>query len=280
MELNGLTRGKAEPPTSPQPPTLGTQLRRLRTDRLMTREKLGFATGTSASYIAHLERGLRERPGTAIVDALTRGLGQMQPLSLSDRRHLLDLAGVTDEEIPDVAELGTEMSGDVRTYLLLQEPNPAAYLDIRWNVLAANESFAAVFPGVVEDGNLMRWIFGNPAARQALPDWRREAESAAAVLRGWVGRFGDASWVVELLDELGTYPAFRRRWGTGTVEFVRRRPSVIRDPASADKRKLHIKVFRASSERYPELIYFFLGILCDYPARRADHSLAQGIAKR
>ncbi|WP_063712548.1 helix-turn-helix domain-containing protein [Nocardia concava] len=249
----------SESSNKPQPPALGLLLRRLRADRHASREKLAFAAGVSTSYIARLESGHREHPTHAVIEALTRCLEIAHPLSPPDRRHLRDLAGLTDERIPNPAELRAELADDLHTYLELQQPHPAAYLDIRWNLLAANDSCAATFPGLVENGNLMRWIFGDPRAKHTLPEWKREAKSAAAVLRGWVGRHSHAPWVAELLDELGTYPAFQRSWAANTVEFVRRRPALVRDPGTADIRHLHPRVFRATSENYPDLIYLFLG---------------------
>lgn len=244
-----------------RPPTFGGLLRRLRDDRRISREKLAFAAGVSASYITHLEGGDREHPTKAVVEALIRYLDKIGPLTRAEHRHLFDLAGLPQNGYPSAGELRAALGADSRRALTMHEPNAACYLDTRWNVLSWNESYARVFPGLVEDRNMLRWLFGNELAKRVMVEWEREAVLTVAWLRGLIGQTGDTAWCTELLRELGEFPEFRTMWAAGTTAYGRDSPYMhLRDPRTGVCSSLDVQMFRVDSGHHPGRIQFFLGI--------------------
>ncbi|MFF0543104.1 MmyB family transcriptional regulator [Nocardia thailandica] len=250
----------ADPAGPPKPPTLGGLLRRLRDERRISREKLAFAAGVSSSYITHLEGGDRDRPTLVVVEALLRYLDRIEPVTEIERRHLFDLAGLSEPGYPTVAELRERITDEMRHGLALQEPNLAAYVDTRWNVLAANDSYARAFPGLLEDVNILRWFFGNPLSRKVMREWEKESALTVHWLRGLLGQDGGADWAGELLDEMAEYPDFRRLWSAGDTVYGRSDAAMLlRDLDTGADFTIVVQLFRVDSVTSPGRIQFYLG---------------------
>lgn len=244
-----------------RPPTLGGLLRKLRDDRRVSRERLGFAAGVSASYITHLESGAREHPTKQVIEALITFLERVSPLATAERRHLFDLAGLHDDSFPSVAELRDGIADDMRDSLAVHEPNPAAFVDTRWNVLVCNDSYANAFPGLVEDVSILRWFFGNAKSKQVMVEWERESALTVDWLRGLIGQSGDTAWAADLLEELGDYPEFREMWAAGGTTYGRDEPRMLlRDIETGEDFSLDVQMFRVDYGRHPGHVQFFLGI--------------------
>ncbi|GGN76909.1 helix-turn-helix transcriptional regulator [Nocardia rhizosphaerihabitans] len=249
------------PAGPPRPPTLGGLLRRLRDDRRISREKLAFAAGVSSSYITHLESGDRDRPTQAVVEALVRYLDRIEPVTDIERRHLLDLAGLSAVGNPSVEDLRGEINAEMRRTLALQEPNLAAYVDTRWNVLAGNESYHRAFPGLVEDVNILRWFFGNPLSRKVMVEWEKESSLTVHWLRGLIGQQGGGEWAAELLDELAQYHDFRRIWDDGDTVYGREHTAMrLCDLDTGEYYTIDVQLFRLDSVAYPGRIQYYLGV--------------------
>ncbi|MFF2085843.1 helix-turn-helix transcriptional regulator [Nocardia sp. NPDC058176] len=245
----------------PRPPTLGGLLRRLRDDRRISREKLAFAAGVSTSYITHLEGGDRDRPTLAVVEALVRYLDRISPVTEIERRHLFDLAGLAPADNPTVDDLRAEITDEMRRTLALQEPDLAAYVDIRWNVLAGNESYHLAFPGLLDDVNILRWFFGNPLSRKVMVEWERESTLTVHWLRGLIGQQGGGAWATELLAELAEYPDFRRIWDDGDTVYGRDHTAMrLCDLRTGEHYTVDVQLFRLDSVAHPGHIQYYLGV--------------------
>ncbi|WP_245717210.1 helix-turn-helix transcriptional regulator [Nocardia jejuensis] len=244
-----------------RPPTFGLLLRKLRDARSVSRERLAFNAGVSASYISHLEKGDRGHPTREVVDALLRYLDRIDPLSAVERRHLLDLAGLGVTDFPTVEQLRTEITEDMRRALDLHEPNLAAYVDTRWNVLACNASYAQAFPGLQQDVNILRWLLGNPLAREVMKDWEEEVRVTVHWLRGLIAGSGDTAWSLEFLSELGRFGLFREMWDEGIAAYGRPRSIMhLNDTIAGRCRAIAVQMFSVFSAAYPNQIQIFLGI--------------------
>ncbi|MFC6011219.1 helix-turn-helix domain-containing protein [Nocardia lasii] len=249
------------PDAPPRAPTLGGLLRRLRDERRLSREKLAFAAGVSSSYITHLESGDRDHPTRAVVDALVRYLDRISPVTDIERRHLLDLAGLTPVDNPTIEDLRAEITAEMRRTIALQEPNLAAYVDTRWNVLAGNESYDRAFPGLVEDVNILRWFFSNPLSRKVMVEWEKESTLTVHWLRGLIGQQGGADWAAELLDELADYRDFRRIWDDGDTAYGRDHTAMrLCDLHTGEYYTVDVQLFRLDSVAYPGRIQYYLGV--------------------
>lgn len=249
------------PAGPPKPPTLGGLLRRLRDDRRISREKLAFAAGVSSSYITHLESGDRDHPTRAVLEALVRYLDRITPVSDIERRHLFDLAGLAPVDNPTVEDLRAEISAEMRRTLALQEPDLAAYVDTRWNVLAGNESYDRAFPGLVEDVNILRWFFGNPLSRKVMVEWETESTLTVHWLRGLIGQQGGGDWATDLLDELAQYRDFRRIWDDGDTVYGREHTAMrLCDLHTGEYYTVDVQLFRLDSVAYPGRIQYYLGV--------------------
>lgn len=258
MSPNSSTAGPDGPP---RPPTLGGLLRRLRDDRRISREKLAFAAGVSASYITHLESGDRDRPTRAVVEALVRYLDRIAPVTEIERRHLFDLAGLALVENPTVDDLRADITDEMRRTLAHQEPDLAAYVDIRWNVLAGNDSYHRAFPGLLDDVNILRWFFGNPLSRRVMVEWEKESTLTVHWLRGLIGQQGGGEWATELLTELDRYPDFRRIWDDGDTVYGRDHTAMrLRDLDTGAHYTVDVQLFRLDSVAHPGHIQYYLGV--------------------
>ncbi|MFC9998198.1 helix-turn-helix domain-containing protein [Nocardia sp. NPDC127526] len=242
-------------------PTFGNLLRRLRDDRGVSRERLAFNAGVSASYITHLEKGDRGNPTREVVEALTRYLDRLDPLTGADRRQLGDLAGLGLDELPTVDQLRAAITPDMAQALTLHRPNLAAYVDVRANVLACNDSWEDAFPGAAADGNLLRWFFSSETAKRVMVNWESDVRQVVRWMRGLMGRSGNTAVFTDLIHELGQFPSFRQAWAEGGVEFA---PHVwtlhLRNPVTGLRRKIYAQAGRLDGIDYPGQLLAVLGL--------------------
>ncbi|MBL1076331.1 helix-turn-helix domain-containing protein [Nocardia sp. 2] len=242
-------------------PTFGSLLRRLRDQRGVSRERLAFNAGVSASYITHLEKGDRGNPTREVVEALTRYLGRLVPLTDVDQRQLIDLAGLDAGELPTVEELRAVVTADMHRALTLHRPNLAAYVDMRGNLLACNDSWDEAFPGASQDGNMLRWFFSHEMSADVLVNWEADLRRTVHWMRGLIGRSGNSDGFIDLLRELGEFPIFRQVWAEGGVEFA---PHVwtmqLRNPVTGLRRKVVAQAGRLQNALYPGQVVAILGI--------------------
>ncbi|WP_051178270.1 helix-turn-helix domain-containing protein [Nocardia concava] len=234
-------------------PTFGHALRRLRDDRAISRERLAYAAGVSASYVTLLEKGDRANPAAPVVDALVRCLDRLQPLTATERRYLLDLAGLSPSAaVPTTEELRAALTPDQLHALELHDPNPAAYLDVRANILAANNAWTEVLPGLSETGNLFHWLFGSPQARQVQTDWHSEARQYVQWLRAALGRTDTPTVYTDLIHSLAAYPEFRHMWSAHEVDFTPpTRTQSLRNPTTGQTREFYIQTAGLDCVEHP-----------------------------
>jgi non-specific serine/threonine protein kinase len=167
----------------PEGPTFGALLRRYRQRAGLTHEALAERAGTSASGIAALERGRRQRPYPHTVRSLTEALG----LSPEERAAFAALASPPDVRADPPEAVTRELKGADRPATPTNLPVPRTALIGRDNdvaglvdLLAGAETRLVTLTGVGGVGKT------------------RVALQAAADVRSRPGVFPDGIWLVEL----------------------------------------------------------------------------------
>ncbi len=146
-----------------------------------------------------------------MLDALARALR----LDAVERDHLLALAGhpVRRPVVP-----GHESAPPaIERLLRALEPAPAYLLDVRWDFVAWNEPFAALFPAITtlppHERNLVWVVFANPDARALIGDWEREARRVLSQFRAEIVPIQDDAKVRTLVERLlAASPEFAEWW--------------------------------------------------------------------
>jgi len=154
----------------------------------LRREEVAMLAGISAEYYLRLERGRDRHPSAQVVEALARVLD----LDDESTAYLASLA-TPAPRASRRPRRGPERVPPEITRLLDGMPGvPAFVLGRCMDVLAHNRLAELLFGGVPGDGNMVRHVFLDPAARAVYPDWSDVAggdrSGAAGVGRGRPGR--------------------------------------------------------------------------------------------
>ncbi|WP_067686325.1 helix-turn-helix domain-containing protein [Nocardia jejuensis] len=243
------------------PLSLGQSLRRMRDDRRISRERLAFNAGISASYVHHLETGARERPTKDVLTAVVRVLDQIRAIPAIQRRELLLLAGYCVDEPRSLDELRDAIAPDLSRTVAGYPDALVAYLDVYWNVLGCNEIYSDAFPGLRHDGNWLRWMLTDPLARSVLPDLDEEVATAVRILRGTLATPSHRGRGRQFLAEMSRYHEFRRLWNDGGVLYARDKQTLrLCDPCGGITRSVLVQHFGVSALARPDQVQVFLGL--------------------
>lgn len=199
----------------------------------LRRSEVAALADLSVEYYAKLERGNLAGASPAVLEAVARAL----QLDDAERAHLLDLAQTADGS--DVLARPRRRTTRPRAlHRSLQwtldaiTAGPAFVQNSRTDVLAANPLGRALYTDLyaspLNQANLARFQFLDPAAHHFYPDWDRFADMCVAALRTQAGRNPHDRELQDLVGELSTRSdEFRTRWGahdvrrhgTGTKHF-------------------------------------------------------------
>lgn len=169
----------------------------------LRRSELATLAGISVEYLTRLEQGRDRQPSPQILAAITEALH----LSADQRLHLRLLAKATGGDLPYFCP-GTQPARSVRPAVraLLDrlEPTPAIVLNRLNDILAFTAGYERLVAPTglldAEPPNLARFVFTDPQARTAFPDWNRVADQQVALIKIESSR-GDAL-ITELAEEL------------------------------------------------------------------------------
>jgi transcriptional regulator with XRE-family HTH domain len=169
----------------------------------LRRSELATLAGISVEYLTRLEQGRDRQPSPQILAAITEAL----LLSADQRLHLRLLAKATGGDLPYFCP-GTQPARSVRPAVraLLDrlEPTPAIVLNRLNDILAFTAGYERLVAPTglldAETPNLARFVFTDPRARTAFPDWNRVADQQVALIKIESSR-GDAL-ITELAEEL------------------------------------------------------------------------------
>ncbi|GAB2685338.1 helix-turn-helix domain-containing protein [Nocardia thraciensis] len=169
----------------------------------LRRAELATLAGVSVEYLIRLEQGRDRHPSSEVLSALATAL-RMTP---NQRVHLYSLvkAAYPGFHCLGGATPNREVRPAVRSVLARLEPTPAAVLNRLGEVIACTDGYHRLMgpTGQLDGGlpaNFPRYLFTDPRARTAYPDWDRRADLAVATLKQ--GPFRSDRMVSTLVDEL------------------------------------------------------------------------------
>ncbi|MGW4650035.1 helix-turn-helix domain-containing protein [Kitasatospora sp. NPDC004289] len=168
----------------------------------LRRSELATLAGVSVEYLTRLEQGRDRRPSTEVLGAL----GDALRMTMSERVHLHRLAKGADGSFSCTggAQPRRAVRPTVRALLDRLEPGPAVLVNRLGEVLAATSGYRLLMEPIgLLDGpwpSLPRYVFTDPRARIALPDWEQAADEQVAALKQGPGR--SDPHVAALMDEL------------------------------------------------------------------------------
>lgn len=176
----------------------------------LRREEVAQLAGVSADYYTRLEQGRHSTPSAAVIDALAR-VFKLDPAA---RAHLADLARPVRRRADQPKAQRARPA--MHQLIASMTEHPALILGRRTDVLASNALARALLTDWTRlppaQRNYTRWIFLDPAAREAFVDWPAVATEVVGTLRLYTGRNPDDERLTALVDELTIKSADFRTW--------------------------------------------------------------------
>jgi transcriptional regulator with XRE-family HTH domain len=194
----------------------------------LRREELAQLAGVGVTWYTWLEQGRPINASVQVLDAIARTLR----LDATERGHLFRLADVPGAAAPAGCE---ECTLPLEVQRILDAiPYPASVLTERFDLLAWNQIYAALFPRLVglpasERNTLLSCLTG-PACCGPVPEQDKYSATLIAQLRNAYGKHvGDPAWshFIRRLEALS--PTFAEIWAAHDVA----------QPASHTKRFRH-----------------------------------------
>jgi transcriptional regulator with XRE-family HTH domain len=196
----------------------------------LRREEVAQLAGVGVTWYTWLEQGRPINASTQVLDAIARTLH----LDRNEHDHLYRLA-----DVPAVRADGCldEIELEPEVHAILDAlPLMAAVVNERFDILAWNEPFAAMFPGMLDDEskyhNVLWFSFIKPACCHQFVNRAEELPHMAATLRAAYGRhIGEPAWERFVADMLAASSEFARHWGDHEVAGHATRDRVYFHPA-------------------------------------------------
>lgn len=228
-ELGAFLRARRE---QLSPADVGLRVRGRRRTPGLRREEVAALAGVSVDYLIRLEQGRDNNPSHSVIAALAETLR----LSSDDRSHLLTLAAVAGHEHECPSTMAMPVRAGLRALLDRLGQTPAFVIDVGGDVLAWNETWAAVVRDMgLLDGegpNLPRFVFLHPAAQEVFGDWATAADEEVARLRSAALVRRNDEQLQALLADLGELEEFAQRWKAHPIGEHRSGRRQLRHPSA------------------------------------------------
>ena len=195
----------------------------------LRREEVAQLSGVGVTWYTWLEQGRPINASTQVLDAVARTLKLDQP----EREHLYRLA-----EVPEAAPAP---EADLLAVPQIQEildgltTLPASVVNERFDLLAWNAAFAALFPTVVgaprAERNTLWLCFTHPACCHPYVNRADQLGRMVAQLRGAYGRHvGEPAWTGFVRRLQAASPEFGRMWAQHEVSSPASYQKIFRHP--------------------------------------------------
>jgi transcriptional regulator with XRE-family HTH domain len=189
--------------------------RRRRQVHGLRREEVAELAGISTDYYTRLEQGRERHPSAQVLDAIARAL----QLTSEETGHLFL---VTGQAAPSAAnQPQTELGSDLRALL---HPSvlriPVAVLGRALDIVYLNSVGAAFYSGFSRTDNLLRMVFGDPAAAVFYDEWELTARATVASLRASSAQFPGDPHIDEIVSELSdSSESFAQLWSAHEIRL-------------------------------------------------------------
>jgi hypothetical protein len=166
------------------------------------------------TWYTWLEQGRHINASASVLDAISRTLR----LDRAEREHLYRLA-----DMPAVTDLTHDaLPPEIQTILDGLAPLPAVVYNGRYDVLAANATYAALFPAVTAargiERNVLWQVFTMPPCCTAFGDREAELRTIVATFRGAYGRHvNEPAWTSFVQRLVDASPEFAAMWARQEV---------------------------------------------------------------
>lgn len=176
----------------------------------LRREEVALLAGMSPSWYTYLEQARPIRVSSQVVDSIARVLG----LSAEEHRYLELLA--TGKAGHRVIAAAPDVRHAVRELVEAVDDLPLYAADRRGDLLAWNRAATEWFAdfSALPEGrrNMLRWMLGDPAARERFVDWEGEARDLLGRFRAACVHIAADPRTVELIDDLLSIGPWVRHW--------------------------------------------------------------------
>lgn len=184
----------------------------------LRRAELATLAGISVEYLTRLEQGRDRHPSAQVLGAIADTLR----LTPAERLHLRRLSKADGGVLCIAAgPPARTVRPTMRALLDSLEPSPAVLLNRLNDVVALTSGYRRLVEplGILDPElpNLIRYVFTDPRARDAYPDWERVADDQVAALRFESGNVDPH--VVHLAEDLTVTVGapFADRWARAMV---------------------------------------------------------------
>jgi transcriptional regulator with XRE-family HTH domain len=198
----------------------------------LRREEVAVLAGVSTDWYTRLEKGHIAGVSEDVLEAVARAL----QLDEAERRYLFDLARAARPSRAPRRRSRAPVPPRVQWMLDSMSDSAAFVANGRLDIVAANTLARALYSPVFDEprwrGNIARFQFLDPRARDYHVDWDAAANVTVALLRTEAGRDPYDKDLRELVGELSTVSEeFRTRWAAHNVRLHQAGVKQFRHPA-------------------------------------------------
>jgi transcriptional regulator with XRE-family HTH domain len=177
----------------------------------LRREEVAQLAGVGATWYTWLEQGRDVRASLDVLESIAKALR----LTPAERRHLILLG--RGEQAPPLCSPSEKVSPTVKRLIENLGSSPAYLVGRRYDILAWNRAYAAVFgdPGAVPKAfrNSIWLTFTDPARRALMTDWEEGTRLMVARFRAQSAQHLDDPAFEQLINALREVsPEFRELW--------------------------------------------------------------------
>jgi hypothetical protein len=200
----------------------------------LRREEVAQLSGVGVTWYTWLEQGRPINASAAVLDAVARTLR----LDQAEREHLYRLADIPAVAAPDGEHC---LAPEIQTILDGLTPLPALVINERFDLLAWNGAYAALFPSCVraprDRRNVLWQCFTVPRCCNQFVNRDVNLPRMVAQLRGGYGRHvGEPVWTGFVRRMAEESPEFARMWETHDVAQPETQIKIFRHAAFGEIR--------------------------------------------